>query len=65
LSDVLQQEVGNLGADLSVVQISDSHSGFNKAANPDDPQRRKAITNVNVCPLLRRSFSTLATSRNY
>src|SRR5579863_9157910 len=35
LSDVLQQKIGNITGDLSFVQISDSHIGFNKAANPD------------------------------
>ena len=31
LTDVLQQQVGHLKGDLSFVQISDSHIGFNKA----------------------------------
>ena len=35
LSDVMQHNVGDFKGDLSFVQISDSHIGFNKAANPD------------------------------
>jgi len=35
LADVLQKNVGNLKGDLSFVQISDSHIGFSKPANPD------------------------------
>src|SRR6202162_991529 len=49
LSDVLQQKVGNLTGDLSFVQISDSHIGFNKAANPDvTATLREAIAKVNA-----------------
>ncbi len=36
LSDVLTQKVGNLTGDLSFVQISDSHIGFNKAQRTPD-----------------------------
>jgi len=49
LSDVLTQKVGNLRGDLSFVQISDSHIGFNKAANPDvTATLREAIARVNA-----------------
>src|SRR5579863_10430005 len=51
LSDVLQQKVGNLKGDLSFVQISDSHIGFSKAANPDvTATLREAIAKVNALP---------------
>src|SRR5271167_1684052 len=49
LSDVLQQKVGHLTGDLSFVQISDSHIGFNKEANPDvTATLREAIAKVNA-----------------
>jgi 3',5'-cyclic-AMP phosphodiesterase len=49
LSDVLQQKVKHLEGDLSFVQISDSHIGFNKAANPDvTTTLREAIAKVNA-----------------
>src|SRR6202161_3754592 len=49
LSDVLQQKVEHLNGDLSFVQISDSHIGFNKAANPDvTATLREAIAKVNA-----------------
>ena len=49
LSDVLTQKVENLKGDLSFVQISDSHIGFNKAANPDvTATLREAIAKVNA-----------------
>ena len=49
LSDVLTQKVANLKGDLSFVQISDSHIGFNKAANADvTATLRKAIARVNA-----------------
>jgi Icc protein len=35
LSDVMRSDVKHLKGDLSFIQISDSHIGFNKAANPD------------------------------
>jgi Icc protein len=51
LSDVLQQKIGNMKGDLSFVQISDSHIGFNKAANPDvTATLREAIAKVNALP---------------
>jgi hypothetical protein len=51
LSDVLQQKVEHLTGDLSFVQISDSHIGFNKAANPDvTATLREAIAKVNALP---------------
>src|ERR1700722_16728765 len=49
LSDVLQHKIGNMKGDLSFVQISDSHIGFNKAANPDvTATLREAIAKVNA-----------------
>ncbi len=49
LSDVLQQKIGNISGDLSFVQISDSHIGFNKEANPDvTATLREAIAKVNA-----------------
>ena len=51
LSDVLQQKVGNLKGDLSFVQISDSHIGFSKPANPDvTATLREAIAKINALP---------------
>jgi 3',5'-cyclic-AMP phosphodiesterase len=51
LSDVLHKYVGDLKGDLSFVQISDSHIGFNKAANPDvTATLREAIAKVNALP---------------
>jgi 3',5'-cyclic AMP phosphodiesterase CpdA len=51
LSDVMRQKVGNLTGDLSFVQISDSHIGFNKDANPDvTATLREAIAKVNALP---------------
>ena len=51
LSDVLQQKVEHLTGELSFVQISDSHIGFNKAANPDvTATLREAIAKVNALP---------------
>jgi 3',5'-cyclic AMP phosphodiesterase CpdA len=51
LADVLQQKVEHLTGDLSFVQISDSHIGFNKAANPDvTATLREAIAKVNALP---------------
>jgi len=49
LSDVMRQKVGSLKGDLSFVQISDSHIGFNKDANPDvTATLREAIAKVNA-----------------
>src|SRR3984957_16644999 len=49
LSDVLQHKVGKLAGNLSFVQISDSHIGFNKDANPDvTATLREAIAKVNA-----------------
>jgi 3',5'-cyclic-AMP phosphodiesterase len=49
LGDVLQHKVGHFKGDLSFVQISDSHIGFNKAANPDvTATLREAIAKVNA-----------------
>jgi Icc protein len=51
LGDMLQQKMGHLYADLSFVQISDSHIGFNKAANPDvTATLREAIAKINALP---------------
>jgi 3',5'-cyclic-AMP phosphodiesterase len=52
LSDVLQHKIGKLTGDLSFVQISDSHIGFNKDANPDvTATLREAIAKVNALPI--------------
>lgn len=51
LADLLQQKVAHLKADLSFVQISDSHIGFNKAASPDvTATLREAIAKINALP---------------
>ncbi len=51
LSDVMRQKVGDLRGDLSFVQISDSHIGFNKDANPDvTATLRQAIAKINALP---------------
>jgi Icc protein len=51
LSDVIRNDIGNLGGDLSFVQISDSHIGFNKEANPDvTATLREAIAKINALP---------------
>jgi Icc protein len=51
LSDVLRQKIGKISGDLSFVQISDSHIGFNKEANPDvTATLREAIAKVNALP---------------
>ncbi len=51
LGDVVRGKVGKLKGDLSFVQISDSHIGFNKAANPDvTATLREAIAKVNALP---------------
>ena len=51
LSDVMQNKVGGMKGDLSFVQISDSHIGFNKDANPDvTATLRAAIAKVNALP---------------
>ena len=51
LSDVMQNKIGNMTGDLSFVQISDSHIGFNKDANPDvTATLRAAIAKVNALP---------------
>ncbi|HXO06007.1 MAG TPA: metallophosphoesterase [Candidatus Sulfotelmatobacter sp.] len=51
LTDVLQKNAANLKGELSFVQISDSHIGFNKPANPDvTGTLREAIAKVNALP---------------
>src|SRR4029077_15649420 len=51
LSDVMRQKIGDLKGDLIFVQISDSHIGFNKAANTDvTATLREAIAKVNALP---------------
>ena len=51
LSDVMRHKIGDLKGDLSFVQISDSHIGFNKAANTDvTATLREAIAKVNALP---------------
>ena len=51
LSDVQQHKMGHMKGELSFVQISDSHIGFNKEANPDvTATLREAIAKVNALP---------------
>jgi 3',5'-cyclic-AMP phosphodiesterase len=51
LADVVTRTAGELKGDLSFVQISDSHIGFNKPANPDvTATLRQAIAKVNALP---------------
>jgi 3',5'-cyclic-AMP phosphodiesterase len=51
LSDVMRRKVGDLQGDLSFVQISDSHIGFNRDANPDvTATLRQAIVKINALP---------------
>jgi 3',5'-cyclic AMP phosphodiesterase CpdA len=51
LSDLMQHQSGHLKGDLSFVQISDSHIGFNKDANPDvTATLREAIAKINALP---------------
>ena len=51
LGEALTQKVAHLKADLSFVQLSDSHIGFNKEANPDvTGTLREAIAKVNALP---------------
>jgi Icc protein len=51
MTDVLQKNVRNLKGELSFVQISDSHIGFSKPANPDvTGTLREAIAKVNALP---------------
>ena len=51
LSDVMRENVGDLQGDFSFVQLSDSHIGFNKAANADvTATLRAAIDKVNALP---------------
>ena len=51
LSDVTREQIKGLHGDFSFVQISDSHIGFNKAANPDvTATLREAIAKVNALP---------------
>src|SRR5215470_5267325 len=49
--DQVDRHVGTLKGELSFVQISDSHIGFNKAANPDViATLQAAIAKVNALP---------------
>src|ERR1700721_4506994 len=51
LADVPQKNVGNLKGDLSFVQLSDSHIGFKKPANPDETGTlRETIAKVKALP---------------
>jgi 3',5'-cyclic-AMP phosphodiesterase len=51
LGNLHKQSWDSLKADLSFVQISDSHIGFNKAANPDvTATLREAIAKINALP---------------
>jgi Icc protein len=52
LSDVMRSDVKHLQGDLSFIQISDSHIGFNKAANPDvNATLQIAIDKINALPV--------------
>jgi 3',5'-cyclic AMP phosphodiesterase CpdA len=49
LSEVANMDQSKLKGDLSFVQISDSHIGFDKAANPDvTATLREAIAKINI-----------------
>jgi len=51
LGKITQQQFANMQADLSFVQISDTHIGFNKDANPDvTATLREAIAKINALP---------------
>jgi 3',5'-cyclic AMP phosphodiesterase CpdA len=51
LGSTNKQQMGKIKTDLSFVQISDSHIGFNKAANPDvTATLREAIAKINALP---------------
>jgi 3',5'-cyclic-AMP phosphodiesterase len=51
LSDITRQKIGHIKGDFSFVQISDSHIGFNREANPDvTATLRQAIAKVNALP---------------
>src|ERR1700723_4137941 len=48
LSEVANMDQSKMKGDLSFVQISDSHIGFDKAANPDvTATLREAIAKIN------------------
>lgn len=52
LSDPAGLAAGNPGGELAFVQISDSHMGFSKAANPDvTATLRTAVSKINAAPL--------------
>ncbi len=52
LSDLTRHDVKHLQEDLSFIQISDSHIGFNKAANPDvNATLQIAIDKINALPI--------------
>jgi Icc protein len=62
LSEVANMHQSKLKGDLSFVQISDSHIGFDKAANPDvTATLREAIAKLMDWANLRHLFSTPAT----
>jgi 3',5'-cyclic-AMP phosphodiesterase len=64
LSDVMRQKIGDLKGDLSFVQISDSHIGFNKAANTDvTATLREAIAKVFPPGSARGCFGSVVTDR--
>jgi 3',5'-cyclic-AMP phosphodiesterase len=51
LNQLDRHDVGSLKGDLSFVQISDSHIGFNKAANPDViATLQAAVAKINALP---------------
>src|ERR1700688_1210787 len=49
LGEGLEQKIGNMKVDLSFVQISDTHMGLNKDANPDvTATLRESIARINA-----------------
>ena len=64
LSGLSGRSAKEMKGELSFVQISDSHMGFNKPANTDVAGTLKAaIDKINACQRNRASFFTPATSR--
>ncbi|MGH9702900.1 MAG: metallophosphoesterase family protein, partial [Candidatus Acidiferrales bacterium] len=52
LNNVMRTDVKHLKGDLSFIQISDSHIGFDKAANPDvSATLQVAIDRINALPV--------------
>ncbi len=52
MGDLTRENIKHLKGDLSFIQISDSHIGFNKAANPDvNATLQLAIDKINALPM--------------